>query len=267
LKNIEIMEVNMENIQQKVEEMDLDLREIFNIIKKRKKMIAFITLLATLASGIFSFFLITPIYDASTEILVNKSENEQGSVYNINDINTDLKLISTYSVIIKSPRIIDIVIEEFDLDINQEELVNKIKVNTVKDSQVMKITVEDPDQQEAARMANAIAAVFKREIVNIMNVDNVQILTEAKNEIDPTPVKPNTTLNIAIAFVLGLMLSVGLSFLLEYLDNTIKTEEEVERLLGYPVLGIIATIEDKLVSKKSITKSSALVQRGEVNEA
>lgn len=252
---------------QQVDEMELDLREIFGILKKRKKMIVLITILATLASGIFSFFFITPIYDASTEILVNKSENEQGYAYNINDINTDLKLISTYSVIIKSPRIIDLVIEEYNLDITQEELVNKIKINTVKDSQVMKITVEDPNQQEAARMANAIAAVFKREIVNIMNVDNVQILTEAKYETDPTPVKPNTTLNIAIAFVLGLMVSVGLAFLQEYLDNTIKTEAEVERLLGYPVLGIIARIEDDKVSKKSHNKSSTLVQRGEVNEA
>jgi len=251
---------------QQPDEMELDLREIFGILKRRKKLIVLITLLTTLASGVFSSFFITPIYDASTEILVNKSENEQGSVYNINDINTDLKLISTYSVIIKSPRIIDIVIEEYKFDILEEELVNKIKINTVKDSQVMKITVEDPDQHDAARMANAIAAVFKREIVNIMNVDNVQILTEAKNEAIPAPVKPNTTLNIAIAFVLGLMVSVGLSFLLEYLDNTIKTEEEVERLLGYPVLGIIGTIEDDKPAKRAINKST-VIQRGEVHEA
>lgn len=252
---------------QQVDEMELDLREIFGILKKRKKMIVIITLLATLASGILSFFFITPIYDASTEILVNKSESEQGYAYNINDINTDLKLISTYSVIIKSPRIIDEVIEEYDLAITQEELVDKIQVNTVKDSQVMKITVEDPDQHQAALMANAIADVFKREIVNIMNVDNVQILTEAKYETNPTPVKPNTILNIAIAFVLGLMISVGLAFLLEYLDNTIKTEEEVERLLGYPVLGIIATIEDEQPSKKNSKKKTNLAQRGEAYEA
>lgn len=227
------------------DEIEIDLRDIFRILKKRLKLIVFFTLIATLTSGIISFYVLTPIYEASTEILVNNSESNQGAIYNINDINTELKLIETYKVIMKSPRIIDLVIEKYDLSLAQEKLIGKININTVRNSKVMKITVSDPNQAEAARIANAIAKTFQQEIIKIMNVDNVQILTEAKAIQDPGPVKPNKHLNIAIAFIIGIMGAVGLAFILEYIDVTIKTEEDVENLLGYPVLGAIATIEDK----------------------
>lgn len=55
-----------------------------------------------------------------------------------------------------------------------------------------------------------------------------------------SPVKPNKKLNVLLAFVVGLMAAVGLAFLLEFLDNTIKTSSDVEELLGIPVLGVIS---------------------------
>lgn len=246
------------------EEMELDLRGIFQILKKRRLLIISITLIAALASGIVSSFVVTPVYQASTEILVNKSEDGQGLVYNINDVNTNLKLISTYSVIIKSPRIMDLVIEDYNLSLTSEQLISKVTINSVKDSQVMKISVQDTDQKEAARLANAIANTFQREIIEIMNVDNVQILNEAKALNNPSPVKPNITLNILIASVLSLLTAVSLSFLLEYLDNTIKSEQEIERLLGYPVLGIIGTIDEEKIDKKFMFR--VLTSRGETND-
>ena len=98
-----------------------------------------------------------------------------------------------------------------------------------------------------------------------MNVDNVSILSKADFEGTPSPVNPNPVLNMAIAFVVGLMVGVGLAFLLEYLDNTIKTEEDIEKVLGVPVLGTIAVIEDKEagISKKKGKKSV----RGEAVES
>lgn len=244
------------------DEMELDLREVFSLLMKYKKTILLVTIFATIITWTISFFIMTPVYEASTEILVNKAETEQGIAYDINDINTDLKLISTYSVIIKSPRITDLVIEKYDLNLTSEELVQKISINTVRDSQVMKITVTDKDQHEAARIANGIAAIFQMEIDKIMNVDNVQILTKAKKSDNPTPVKPNVLLNTAIAFVIGLMASVGYVFIRERLDNTIKTEEEILQLLGYPVIGTIPTIVIEEEDKKTLARMT-LKQRGE----
>ncbi|MFT9486545.1 MAG: YveK family protein [Tepidibacillus sp.] len=252
------------------EEMELDLRELFAIIKKRIRLIVLITLITTLASGVISFFVLTPIYESSTELLVNKTESDINAIVNYNDIQTNLKLIETYNVIIKSPRIIDLVVKNYHLDLTTEELTKKIQVNAVKDSQVMSITVTDPDQAKAAMLANAVADTFKEEIVKIMKVDNVQILTEAKALDHPSPVKPKPLLNVAIAFVLGLMVSIGIVFLLEYLDTTVKSEQEIEKLLGYPVLGSIGTIDKAQEGKRKRNKKKSAAMnmvRGETYES
>src|SRR5690606_19621051 len=100
-------------------------------------------------------------------------------------------------------------------------------------------------------IANTVAEVFQEEIQVLMNVDNVNILSPAVLPENPSPVKPNKMLNMAIALVIGLMIGVGLSFLLEYLDTTVKTEQDVEELLGLPILGFISKMPD---SKKSARK-------------
>ncbi|MGX1901374.1 YveK family protein [Thermolongibacillus altinsuensis] len=241
-------------------EETISLRELFETLRKRFWLIAIITVLATATSGVVSYFVLTPIYQASTQLLVNQEKTDQ-PIYNINEIQTNLQLINTYNVIMKSPAILDIVKKELDLDIPIEELNEKINVTSEKDSQVVNLTVEDPDPYMAADIANTVANVFQREIVKIMNVDNVQILAKAEVKEEPKPVKPRPILNMAIAFVVGLMTGVGLAFLLEYLDNTIKNEQDVEKLLELPVLGAVATINNDNDAKKTIRATKQV--RGE----
>ncbi|MCX8002985.1 MAG: Wzz/FepE/Etk N-terminal domain-containing protein, partial [Anoxybacillus mongoliensis] len=224
-------------------EETISLRELFQTLRKRAWLIVAITVIATMTSGIVSYFVLTPIYQASTQLLVNQAKSEQ-PIYNISEIQTNLQLINTYNVIMKSPAILDIVKDELDLNMPIEELNEKINVTSEKDSQVVNVTVEDPDPYMAADIANTVASVFQREIVKIMNVDNVNILAKAEVKEQPVPVKPKPLLNMAIAFVVGLMTGVGLAFLLEYLDNTIKNEQDVEKLLELPVLGVVTVIED-----------------------
>lgn len=227
-------------------EETIELRQLVEIIKKRIGIVLTIPLIATIMSGIISFFVLTPIYEASTQLLVNKSENKADILIpSINDIQTSLKLIETYSVIINSPRILEKSIEDHNWDLSAAQLKGKIKVNPVQNSQVMSITVSDPDPVMAISMANGIAKTFQEEIKGIMNVDNVQILAEAKTMDTYSPVAPKPALNMAIAFVVGLMAGVGIVFLLEYMDNTIKSEQDVEALLGLSVLASIAKVSDK----------------------
>ncbi|MED0656393.1 Wzz/FepE/Etk N-terminal domain-containing protein [Anoxybacillus ayderensis] len=224
-------------------EETISLRELFQTLRKRMWLIIVMTVVATMTSGIVSYFMLTPIYQASTQLLVNQAKSEQ-PIYNISEIQTNLQLINTYNVIMKSPAILDIVKDELDLDMPIEQLNKKINVTSEKDSQVVNVTVEDPDPYMAADIANTVASVFQREIVKIMNVDNVNILAKAEVKEQPVPVKPKPLLNMAIAFVVGMMTGVGLAFLLEYLDNTIKNEQDVEKLLELPVLGAVTVIDD-----------------------
>lgn len=243
-------------------EETISLKELLQTLKKRMSLIVIITLLAVTVSGVISFFFLTPIYQASTQLLVNQSKNEQ-SMYNYNEVQTNLQLINTYNVIIKSPAILDLVNEELDLDMTADQLNGKITVQSEQDSQVVNISVQDPDASQAAKIANKTAEVFTREIASIMKIDNVSILAKAVVVDNQSPIKPKPLLNIAIALVVGLMAGVGLAFLLEYLDNTIKNEQDIEKTLGLPLLGVIAQIDNSHIQNISSRNERNARVRGE----
>ncbi|MGE8204698.1 YveK family protein [Heyndrickxia sp. NPDC080065] len=243
-------------------EETISLKELMQTLRKRLGLIVIITMLAVMISGVVSYFVLTPIYQSTTQLLVNQSKDDQ-NLYLNNQIQANLQLINTYNVIIKSPAILDKVIDNLKLDSTVDELNKKISVSNEKDSQVVNVTVQDPDPKMAKKIANNIASVLQKEVVNLMRVDNVKILPDAKAGEKISPVKPRPMMNIAIAFVVGLMASVGLSFLLEYLDNTIKTEQDIEKTLGLPVLGVITTIEEHDEIKGNIRSEKKARVRGE----
>ncbi|MGG0249788.1 Wzz/FepE/Etk N-terminal domain-containing protein [Peribacillus frigoritolerans] len=221
-------------------EETISIKDIFKTLKKRWKLIMLLTLIAALISGSISYFLLTPVYQSSTQILVNQkqSENQLDST----QIRSNIDMINTYSVIIKSPAILEKVIDELELDQSVDQLSQKITINSQENSQVFSLTVQDSNPAKAVEIANTVSSIFQKEIKDIMKVDNVSILAKAEIKENPTPVKPNPLLNIAIAVVVGLMAGIGLAFLLEYFDNTIKDEDDIKRLLDLPLLGSIQKI-------------------------
>lgn len=221
-------------------EYEIDLREIFDMLMNRWLMIVSLTIVAAIIAGIVSFFIITPKYEASTTMMVSYKQDQE-ALMNYNELQMSQKLATTYSQIIKSERIADAVIEKLDLDLSAEELNSKISVSQVETTEILKITVKDNDPQLAALIANTETEIFKNEINEMMKVDNVSIIDVAK--VPENPVSPNKMMNIAIATVLGLMVGVGITFVLEFLDRTYKVPTDIERHLGLPILGAIPDIE------------------------
>lgn len=234
-------------------EETISLRELFEVLRKRLSLIVTMTVLATALSGVASYFFMSPIYQASTQILV--SQAAAGSIASIAGMSfdADSKYIETYNVIMKSPYILDQVIEELELDTTPERLNGNVGVTQQGKSQVVTISVDQEDPADAVLIANEIAKVFQREISQLMRIDNIHILSPAELAENPSPIKPQPLLNMAIALVVGLMAGVGIAFLLEYMDNTIKNEQDIEKVLGLPILGAITTIteEDQLRNTKS----------------
>lgn len=224
--------------------MELEVKDYVRILRKRLVLIVSITLVCTLAAGLISYFVLSPVYEASTKIIVKSNEQTGITQLDINAINSNLKLIDTYKEVIKTPAIMDAVAAQHpEFNMTPEELIRKVRVSSVNNTQVMTLVIQDGDYNKAAKMVNAISEVFKLEIPKIMKVDNITILNQAKLKDDPVPVKPNKVMNTAIAFLLGLFVSVGLAFLLEFLDDSVKTEADIEALLGLPTLAAIARLK------------------------
>ena len=221
---------------------EMTLEDIFRALKKRWLLIVSVTLMCLIGGNIFVlFFGPEPVYQSSTTVLVNYRAEETNKLTQ-SDLTTSQKLVATYNEIIKSATILEPVIKALDLDMTADQLLKNIGVAQVNDTEIIKITVKNEDPELSRDIANTIANVFSKEISKIMKVDSTSTLDVAKTP--TTPLSQNKITKIAIAGILGMMISVGLVFVLEYLDRTVKTADETEKLLGVPVLGVIPKSKD-----------------------
>lgn len=223
-----------------MEEEVISLGEILDVLKKRWKMIIIITLISTIVAGLVSFFLIKPKYEASTKLFIGKEEGaEQG--YNQNDVSMYQKLMKTYSEAIKTRDLVGKAIKIANSNLTEDEVLEKLTVVTVADTQILQIKIKDADPNMAAIMVKAITNEFVTTSKVLVPNGNIKVIETVK--VPEKPVSPNKKMNIAIALLLGLMVSIGISFLLEFLDNTYNNKEQLEKELDIPVIGTIPKIE------------------------
>ena len=225
-----------------MEEQVISISEIFEALKKRWIMIATITIIATIISGILSFFVIKPTYETSTKVFIGKEEsNLEG--YNSNDIQMYQKLLQTYAETIKTNEVVQAAINNTGADLTVSAVKGALTVTPVSDTQILQIKYQNNDPELAKEILENITnefVVLAKELVPNGNVRVIEAVQLPEN-----PVAPNKKMNIAIAFLLGLMVSVGLVFLLEYLDNTFKNKENLERELDIPALGVIPVVDEE----------------------
>jgi len=216
------------------EEYDvIELREIFQILKKYIKLIIIVPIIFAIIGALISIYLINPVYEASTTLIVRQNKNSDEEI-NITDVNLGKSLVYTYAEMAKSNTVLDNTRKALGLS----EIKGKaITVSPVKDTQILKVAVQDTNPQLAMNIANTLVEEFTVEIVRITKADNVAVVDYAT--LPARPIKPNKSMNTAIAAVLGEMIVLMIIFLKEYLDNTIKTEKDIEKYLGISVIGTI----------------------------
>lgn len=219
-----------------MEEQVINISEIIDAVKKRWKIIALTTVVATLISGIFSFFIISPTYEASTKIFIGK-EGAESEGYNSSDVSMYQNLIKTYSELIKTKDLVNRAINNSEYDLLLDDVLNDITVNTLTGTQILQISYQSKSPSIAKNILESITNEFITKAEELVPNGNVKILESV--ELPEDPVAPNKTMNIAIAFILGMMVGFGIVFLLEYLDNTYKNKEQLEKDLDIPVLGVI----------------------------
>ena len=222
-------------------EQELDLLAIWRVITKRWKLLLVLPILAALFSAFVSIYFITPQYTASTTLMVIRPVDTGQLLFQ--DIQVSRQLVGTYREIVHSRRVLDIAIANLSLPYNIADMRAKVDVQSVRDTELITVDVTDPEPVMARDIANEVAVAFMGQITEIMQVENVSVVDEA---VTPgSPVSPRIELNVAVALVVGMMFAVGLAFLTEYLDRTIKDHEEITALLDLPVLGIIPDMEGR----------------------
>lgn len=222
---------------------ELELREYWTIIRKRMALVLLIPIIAAIVSGLFSVYVIKKQYAAATTLLVNEKPSANQNV-SLDTVTTNEALVNTYTAIIKSETLEQAVINKLHLPYTPGQIDGMIKVSSPTQSEVIQVSVTSPSESLAVEIANGMAQQFQKEAYKLYAVENVQIVDPAIAPAHASPVKPNKKLNVAIAFILGLMVSLGIAFLLEYLDNRIRTDEDVERYLKLPVLGAVFDYAD-----------------------
>lgn len=219
-------------------ENTVEFTKILETIKKNIWLLILLPIIFLLLSAILTFFVIKPEYQASTQVLVNQKKEEKN--VGVQEVQGNIQLVNTYAEILKSPRILDKVSKSYD-KYSSEKLNKMVNVKTQANSQILNISVTDHKKKESEAIANKVANVFKDEMPNIMNVDNVSILSKANGTAEK--VSPKTVMNLIIGFVVGLIVAIFIIALKEMLDKRIKTEEDVERELNVPVLGSIPKLK------------------------
>lgn len=242
----------------------MELKHYFRILQRKWWLIAIVVIIAIAATGVKSFYFTTPIYAANAKLIVNQSSGDGSATLNASTIQTSIFLINSYKEIIKSSAIMNKVVEEFpNLGESAWQLSAKISVTSANNSQVMNLVYQDTSYVKAAEVVNAVSTVFKEQIPHIMNVDNITILSEADTAASPAPINFNPIMNLLISFAVSLMLAIGLVFLLDYLDDTLESEADINEILDVPVLAVVGKMSKSDLKKSARMKAIQKTKAGD----
>ena len=226
---------------------ELDLKELFTIFGERKTQAILIILVFAIIGMTYSYFMVEPDYKATTKLVLTQSsvDSKDDSITQA-DVTLNSKLVSTYGEIIKTDNVLKTVVNNINNpDITIKDIKENVTVKSVKETELLEITVKNANPNYAAQIANEIAKVFCERVVEIYSISNTYVLDRA--EPDATPYNINHIKDIAVFAFIGVIVAVVYILIANMLDNTIKTEQDIEKIGG---LLVLSTIPDYSLENK-----------------
>ena len=221
--------------------VEIDVFATLKVLWKRKFSIILVALVFAIAAFGYSAFLAKKEYQSTSRIYVVSRQNQDNNALTNSDLQAGSYLVKDYREIILSQNVLSQAIEELKLDMTPAELSKKISVSVPTDTRILSITAKDGDPKEAARIANGLRNVAAEKIISVTKVSDVTTLDEA--EVPQSPSSPNIRRNVLLGFVAGAGLIVVLLVVVEVLDDRVKKPEDVEELMGLPLLGVVPDIK------------------------
>lgn len=216
------------------EEIEIDLRELFFVLWRKVFLIIAATIIGALVFGIVSYYFITPQYKSTSKIYIVNTTGE--SILSLTDLQIGSSLTEDYTILIESRPVVEKVISNLKLDMDYEEMLGILSVSYESGTRVINIAITHPDATIAKEIANEFAVITQKQIPDIMKTPEPSIVEEA---VIGGKVGPNNIKNAIIGAMLGLVLSAGIILVLHFMDDTIKSADDIERYLGLNTLAAI----------------------------
>lgn len=231
---------------------ELDLKELLQLFWEKKVQIILIVAIFAVVGVIYTMGFIEPKYQSSTRLLLTTNSSSVAGSESITatDVTLNSKLVSTYSVLVKSQKVIREVISNLEINVDEADIRKNVTVSAVSDAEVIEIKVKNTDPVLAAKITNEIAKVFIENVKEYYGIENVRVVDTA--EVPTAPCNINHTKDVVIFAFAGLVLSAIYILIVNMLDTTIKSEEDIEKIQGLKVLAeipIYETPDDKTKNK------------------
>ncbi len=231
--------------------IEINLGELFSVLLGRAFLIISAGIFFGLAGLFVSKFIMHPVYDSTTKIYILNKEENQTVTYS--DVQISTQLTQDYAELIKSRYVIEEVIQRLNLvDVDYEALSKVLKVDTPSDTRIVAITARDEDPLMAMKIANCIREVASEHITNVMDIDAINVAETAN-----VPTQKSGPSVMRWTIIAGFLGAVIIAFfaILEYLlDDTIKSNDDVERYLGLSTLALVPLTTEETDKKKSKKK-------------
>lgn len=237
------------------DEMEIDLRELYYVLRKKIVAILLTGLIFAGAAGVYSFFVAEPIYQSTARLYIT---TQSTSLTSLADIQMGTVLTYDYVELIQSRTLVEEVILNLGLEDTQTygSVKSRLTVTNPEDTRILNISIQGPDPRENKMIANEFAKVARRNISDIMKTDEPSLWETAVAK--GAPIKPQKTKNIALGLIIGIFLASLVVVISHLMDDAIKTNDDAERYLGLMVLGTIpyegtrsASRERKKANKES----------------
>ena len=232
---------------------ELDLKELLQLFWEKRVQILIIIAIFIVLGVIYSVGFIEPKYEANTSLLLatnSLSDSSTTGSITTTDLTLNQKLVTTYTDLVKSDRVIRTVISNLALDVSEESIKNNVSVTAETDSSMMKITVRNDSPVEAQKIANELTKVFIEAVKEYYKIDNLYIVDEA--EVPSAPYNINHVKDVVIFAAIGIVVAIMYVLIANMLDTTIKSAQDIEKITKLTVLASVPLYDadDKNKTKK-----------------